>query len=202
MMLASGDSWKYADKSFDGDAWTVSLLYICSTCHRPTLVEQEYSLFTGNPFEQNAKQPSIEFECERTIYPPLPPQFAYISEFLQKELLRALEIRHHSANAFAVQVGRVLEVVCTELGSQGKTLADQLEYLVSEGTLPGLIGTASNHIRVLRNVGAHSSLGEVTKDEADSLYQLLLVVLEYVYVVPCLLRELQISMAVKRPPTV
>jgi hypothetical protein len=48
----------------------------------------------------------------------------------------ALSVRSVDANAFAVLLGRVLEMVCVDRGAEGRALADQLRDLAGKGEIP------------------------------------------------------------------
>ncbi len=100
---------------------------------------------------------------------------------IQKAYEISLKVRVIDANAYAVLLGRVLEMVCEDRKATGKNLYDKLKDLATKGEIPEkLVGVAHN-LRHLRNVGAHASLGELTRDEIPILDDLCRAILEYVY---------------------
>lgn len=98
----------------------------------------------------------------------------------------ALRVQSIDANAFAVLLGRVLELVCVDRGANGDTLYKQLNDLASRGEIPATLADIANGLRNLRNVGAHASLGELTDKDVPMLDALARAIVEYVYTAPSL----------------
>ncbi len=123
-----------------------------------------------------------------TILFPSPPEAL---EGLPMEVAKAYKaaqaVRRIDANAFAVLLGRALELVCLDRKAKGKTLSAQLQDLASKGEIPGPLAAMANQLRTLRNIGAHASLGELTTSEVPILDDLCRAVLEYVYAAPAVL---------------
>lgn len=82
------------------------------------------------------------------------------------------------ANAFAVLVRRVLDLVCEEQGAIGHTLAIRLRDLASKNVIPGPLADIANNARTFGNVGAHADLGDLKQDEAALADDLRTAVLE------------------------
>ena len=52
------------------------------------------------------------------------------------------------------------------------------------GEIPGPLAEMAHQLRFLRNIGAHATLGELTRGEAPILDDLCNAILEYVYTAP------------------
>ncbi len=109
-----------------------------------------------------------------------------LPEGINKAFSAAQKIRNIDANAFAVLIGRVLEMVCVDRKATGKTLAVQLQDLSDKGEIPSKLVMIAKNLRDFRNIGAHATLGELTKEEVPILSDLCNAVLQYVYTAPYL----------------
>ncbi len=126
--------------------WTHQMLY-CVACSKVTLTKS---------FSHEDMEPEDDHEFE-TLYPssqevgvdpslPLPVLIAHNE---------ALQARKISANAYAILLGRMLEVICENRNVQGKNLFEKLKTLAEKGELPSnLVGVAKG-LRILRNIGVH-----------------------------------------------
>ena len=114
----------------------------------------------------------------------LPPAVA-------KAYAAAQKVRQIDSNAFAVLLGRVLEITCEDRGATGDSLFKQLKSLADAGEIPTHLEQMGNQLRHLRNVGAHASLGELTAGDVPILDALCRAVLEYVYSAPAMIRQVQ-----------
>jgi hypothetical protein len=169
-----------------GDISTSFETYLCPSCGKPTLIEVASETY-GPAF-------GMEAECHielTTLYPELPDVLAYLPDKVSVEYKSALEVKGRNNNAFAVSCGRVIEQTCDELQARGGNLYEKLENLKRRDLLPGSLVEAANGIRLLRNLGAHASLGNVSDSEAAVLYALVNGVLEYVFKGPALVSQLR-----------
>ncbi|MBM0743346.1 DUF4145 domain-containing protein [Phormidium sp. CLA17] len=126
-----------------------------------------------------------------TLYPLAKSRLSGLPYRIQDAYEISLKVRVIDANAYAVLLGRILEMVCEDRKATGKDLFHQLKDLATKGEIPvKLVGVADN-LRHLRNIGAHASLGELTKDEIPILDDLCRAILEYVYRAPYLAEKAQ-----------
>jgi hypothetical protein len=127
------------------------------------------------------------------IYPTKkkPKQVQGLPDEIRKEYNAAKAVREHSANAYAVMLGRVLELVCKDRHAGGNTLYKQLEDLAQKGEIPEKLAQTAHGLRQFRNIGAHASLGSLTEEEVPFLEALCQAVLEYVYQVPLLISTVE-----------
>ena len=122
----------------------------------------------------------------QVVYPTARGTPAGLPEKIQGAYAASLSVRSIDANAFAVLLGRVLELVCLDRGADGRSLSDQLRDLASKGEIPNKLVEVANSLRHLRNVGAHAGLGDLTEAEVPILDDLTRAILEYVYTAPLL----------------
>lgn len=107
----------------------------------------------------------------------------------------AQQVRRIDANAFAVLVRRVLDLVCENRGAQGATLARKLRDLAAKGIIPGPLADIADNARTFGNIGAHADLGDLKQAEAALLDDLCTAVLEYVFAAPLLVTRAQAALA-------
>ncbi|TFG78112.1 MAG: DUF4145 domain-containing protein [Thermodesulfobacteriales bacterium] len=101
----------------------------------------------------------------------------------------AQRVRNIDANAYAVLLGRVLDLVCDDRNATGDTLDKRLKSLSKRGEIPEKLIDVSSGLRKLRNIGAHADLGELSSDVLPVLDGLTRAILEYVYFAPLLIEE-------------
>lgn len=118
------------------------------------------------------------------LYPTPAREVEGLPEDVAKAYKAARAVRMIDANAFAVLLGRVLELICLDRKAEGKDLSEQLKDLASKGEIPGPLADMAHQLRFLRNVGAHATLGELTTSEVPILDDLCSAILEYVYTAP------------------
>ena len=95
-------------------------------------------------------------------------------------------MRSIDPNAYAVLIGRVLELVCSDRKAKGNSLNNKLQDLADRQEIPEKLVGVADGLRNFRNVGAHPSLGELTESEIPILDDLSKAILEYVYTAPYL----------------
>jgi Domain of unknown function (DUF4145) len=120
------------------------------------------------------------------------PQGLKTSSFpsaIQKAYEAALKARTIDANAYAILLGRMLEVVCEDRKVEGENLYEKLKILAEKGEIPvNLVGVAHG-LRMFRNIGVHETLKGLTSDEVPILNDLSKAILEYIYIAPSLARQ-------------
>lgn len=170
----------HEDKS-SGYVWELYNCYellICPACNKSILRFYEWN----DSMESGDESYTVLFPIDNKLPIGLP-------ERIEKAYNAAINVRNIDVNAYAVLIGRVLEMVCLDRKAKGRTLNDQLKDLSEKGEIPiKLVGIASS-LRQLRNIGAHAMLGELTFDEAPILDDLSKAILEYVYSAPYLLKK-------------
>jgi hypothetical protein len=106
----------------------------------------------------------------------------------------AQRVKRVDANAYAVLVRRVLELVCADNAATGRDLAAKLSDLASKGKIPGPLAAIAHNARNFGNIGAHASLGDLRQSEARLLDELCVAVLEHVYTAPLLVTKAQAAL--------
>lgn len=125
----------------------------------------------------------------------LPPEIAKSFEAAQK-------VKPIDTNAFAVLLGRVLDMVCIDKKAEGDSLFERLKDIADKGIMPQQLADMAHQLRQLRNIGAHADLGELTNAEVPILESLSKAILEYVYSAPALVHLVKSkidALKVKKP---
>jgi hypothetical protein len=117
----------------------------------------------------------------RYLYPASNKKPLGLPPEIQRAYDAAIKVKYIDVNAYAVLVGRVLEMICKDRNAAGKTLNDKLADLSVKGEVPSKLVKVAESLRHLRNIGAHAGLGELTKSEEPILSSLCSAILEYVY---------------------
>lgn len=79
---------------------------------------------------------------------------------------------------------RVLEMICNDLGSKGKTLESMIDDLVEKKELPEMIKDACWIIRKLGNDAAHKDFVAMHSSEVEQVIGYLADIINYLYSMP------------------
>jgi len=157
--------------------YTYELLF-CLACKKVTL--QEY-------FDHDSLEPE-DIKVE-TLYPFQGVKLFYLPLLIQEAYEAALKARSIDANAYAMLLGRMLELVCENREAKGEKLHQKLKFLAEKGKIPSNLVSIANGIRELRNIGTHQTLEGLSSDEIPILDDLSRAILEYIYVAPGLAKQ-------------
>ena len=155
----------------------------CRRCGGPTLVERR----TTQDFPPDEDPVTTTF-----ILYPAKTELINLPEAVEKEYKGALKYQKSDPNACAVYVGRALDSLCRHENVPGKRLVEKLQNLITAKNLPAQLGTMADHLRELRNIGAHADGDdEVTMKDAPIMLDFLEAILEYLYVAPAKIAAVQ-----------
>lgn len=153
-------------------------LLLCFACKEVTL----WKYFEADYLDPEEIVTETLFPAERSRLSGLPYK-------IQEAYEIALKVRAIEVNAYAVLIGRILEMICEDRKATGKDLYNKLDDLATKGEIPAKLVGVAHSLRKLRNFGAHASVGELTRDEVPILDDLCRAILEYVYSAPFLVAK-------------
>jgi Domain of unknown function (DUF4145) len=152
-------------------------LLLCLSCKEVTLREYSEAEYLD------------EYITIKTLYPTTRSRLFGLPSKIQQAYEIAFKVRVIDVNAYAVIIGRILEMTCEDRNAIGDTLNKKLNDLAEKGEIPTKLVEVAHSLRKLRNFGAHASLGELTRDEIPILDDLCRAILEYVYNAPFLVEQ-------------
>ncbi len=85
-------------------------------------------------------------------------------------------------SACAVMCGRAIEAVCKEHGSKKWRLAQGLNELKDNGIIDGRLFEWGEALRDRRNIGAHATDEDISREDASDVLDFTTAICEYVYV--------------------
>ena len=85
-------------------------------------------------------------------------------------------------SACAVMCGRSIEAVCKEHGAKKWQLAQGLKELKDDGIIDGRLFEWGEALRNRRNIGAHASDENISREDASDILDFTIAICEYVYV--------------------
>ena len=162
----------------EGPFWE---LLECTACNRVLLRE-------GHWHEYIHADTGPEYEI---LYPNGPEQIRGLPPIIATAYAAAQKVKSIDSNAFAVLLGRVLDLVCIDKKAEGENLFERLNDIANKGIMPQQLADMAHAIRHLRNIGAHANLGELTISEVPILEALNKAILEYIYSAPALVQVVQ-----------
>jgi hypothetical protein len=163
----------------NGMTWEMGSIYSilgCPSCSRVTITSSHW---VEGMVDESELEYNILFPSEEKIPNGLPPE-------IKSGYEAAIKVKAIDANAYAVLMRRLLELVCQDRAAVGKDLYQKLSDLASKNEIPSKLVDVAHSVRSIGNVGAHAVLGEVTEKEIPILKALIDAILEYVYSAPYL----------------
>jgi Domain of unknown function (DUF4145) len=156
-------------------AW---VLYECVTCGRPTLKDEWWH----DGYEEGGSN---------TLLPTTDRDYSTLPPAVAKAYEAARAVQRVEPNAYAVLVGRTLEVICLEEGAKGRNLVERLHDLVASGRIPGLLADMAQQLRQIRNLGAHAATDEVRAEDVPVIFDFAEAIIEYLYRAPAKVAAVQ-----------
>jgi|WetSurMetagenome_2_1015567.scaffolds.fasta_scaffold327502_1 hypothetical protein len=104
-----------------------------------------------------------------------------IPELIRKDIEDALKcLKNGIFSASAVLCGRALERIIVERTNE-KTIAKGLRKLKDDGTIDQKLFEWAEALRYERNIGAHASMTQTTRDNAQDVLDFLIAICDYIY---------------------
>lgn len=167
-------------RSYSWDEGNVYDLLLCPACLGVTL--RCY-------FWRDGHMESLDETVINYLYPDSSRKPSGLPPKMQKAYDAAIKVKYVDVNAYAVLVGRVLDMICEDRSAIGKNLYEKLNDLSRKGEIPEKLVKVADNLRQLRNVGAHADSGELTQSDEPVLSSLFNAILEYIYSAPHLAQK-------------
>lgn len=118
------------------------------------------------------------------VYPEPEEFISYVvPKHVRVSLSEAIQcFRARAYNACAVMCGRALEAICHEHGVKKSALIGGLKELRQKGILDERMFEWSDMLRTHRNIGAHLTDQEITKEDAKELLDFTKAIVDYIFV--------------------
>ena len=166
------------ESDMKGNETTVWRILQCLVCSRPTFQEiySQEEWCAGN---------------QKVLYPTSGRNLNPLPEVISRAYEAVLRARYVDPNACAVLAGRALEVMCNYEKVQGRVLADKLRNLADSGRIPQTLAAIASQIKQLRHTSAHAATDEVRKEDVPIILEFIEAILEYLYVAPAKIANVQ-----------
>lgn len=153
---------------------------VCETCSEVLLYLDEFDDFG----EKSFIKASIVWPEPKALHHSVPSRVRDCYE-------EADRIRHFAPNGFATLIGRTLEAMCDDRHIPKGKLEHRLKELAERKEIPPELAKMTHVLRRQRNIGAHADEDSVKPGHVRIIDDFFRVVVEYVYVAPCKLREFE-----------
>ncbi len=167
------------------------LVYRCTTCGKITLTLYENYSSCTRDIEDVLNNINNYTNDQIVLYPSSGEIPLSIPSNISSTYKEAISIKGKSPNGFAGLIRKSLEYVLQEQNAEGKTLYERINDLAKKNILPPTIIDMSDLIRIIGNIGVHAGSEDVTKEQTDLIDKFFNLILEYVYVAPAKVKELQ-----------
>lgn len=166
--------------------------YLCPVCKKVTLCETYWDEYL---MEIDSSGRAVEAPTEEVLYPTTSIDFMGIPTQVASAYAAALKCRNIDPAICLVALRRTLEFVCQEKQAAGKDLWRKIEDLSEKGILPSELKHASTITRYYGNMGAHDAQVHVSRSDMDWIFEFIKYILDYLYVLPAKLKEMQEKMS-------
>lgn len=178
------------------------MVYDCPHCDRPThfIIDKVHVLPDEGPPEEfsfahceSCSHPAVFLREDvgdgfqnDTYYRVYPPHDRHIGFILPQVVRDSYEeaVRCETAKASiacAVMVGRTLEAVCKAYTPNATSIYQGLRTLHTNGVISQELLDWADHLRVIRNLGAHAGSAAVSRRDAQEALDFLQAILEILY---------------------
>jgi hypothetical protein len=136
--------------------------------------------------------PEILYPIERSA------RWRHIPASVEEIYKEALKVEKISPRACALMAGVALEEICHVEQAKGETLAQRLDDLITSERIPKMLAEMAQHLRHLRNIGAHAMEEKVTQEDVPVMLYFVEAILEYLYVAPATIEAVQTRLNIRR----
>ena len=158
----------------DHDPFTIHFLE-CPVCHVTMVARSEPEQIAPGLWEES---PLLRLwpKPRRILDPAIPTSVRRSIEEAQK----CFDAQAYAA--CAVMCGRSLEALCQHCGAKEWQLARGLKEMKERGIIDGRLLDWGEALRDRRNIGAHATGEDISRDDASDLLDFTIAICEYVYV--------------------
>ena len=147
----------------------------CPVCHRTMVGHSDLIQIEHNEWD---------FEDPSRLWPKQKKSLDWsIPTIVRKSIEEATKCYNAKAYAAcAVMCGRSLEALCKEHGTKNWQLAKGIKELKDKGIIDGRLFDWGEALRDRRNIGAHATEEDISKEDARDVLDFTIAICEYVYV--------------------
>lgn len=154
--------------------------------------EEEYTIAVC----AECKEVSIFFRSDLNILEPLGREIEYFYLWPIEKRFLDIEVPNEVGNSYneaveasknrlnksaAVMIGRAVEAVCKDYDPNIKTIYSGLEAMLKDGSLSQEMYNWATELRLLRNIGAHSTEQEICGGDVENALDFLSALLTIIY---------------------
>jgi hypothetical protein len=173
----------------DGFQWDAGYLYQVLKCFKCGEI-----VFVRIFLHSELHPEGIDNPCD-ILYPPEVESPSGLPKQIERAWNAAILVSRVDPNAFAVLLGRVLDLICDDRQAKPGRLHARITELSTRGEFPPNLVDLAHHLRKLRNFGAHADLGALTAEDAPLVESLCRAMLLYLYTAPSLVVRAQAKLA-------
>ncbi len=147
----------------------------CPLCHMTMVGHSEFVMLDTN---------TGDYAPPTRLWPkPQEPLDWSIPRLVQKSIEEARKCYNAKAYAAsAVMCGRSLEAICKEQNVKNMPLSKGLKELRDQGIIDGRLFDWGEALRDRRNIGAHATEEDISREDARDILDFTIAICEYVYV--------------------
>lgn len=178
----------------EGDGYYGYFLYqmfACPVCGRVTFHQRYWDVAQSHYCGNGKEETNID---EEILYPINKFQTTLLPKDVKEAYEAALKTRNIDSAVCLIALRRTLEIICKEKNAAGRDLWHKIEDLSTRGVLPKELKHASNITKKYGNMGAHDAAIKVSASELNQIIEFVQYILDYLYVLPSKLNEIQTKM--------
>ncbi len=161
--------------SEDNDVPTCIFFLECTLCHRTMI---------GHSHLVQVDYDEWDYDNPKRLWPEEKKNLDWsIPKAVRNSIEEATKCYKATAySACAVMCGRSIEALCKEHGAKNWQLAKGVKELKDKGIIDGRLFDWSEALRDRRNIGAHATEEDISKEDARDVLDFTVAICEYVYV--------------------
>jgi len=186
LMNIVGNHEERWDEGFPYEGIEEYEMCICPVCKGVTLV--------CGVWQERARKITSKVIKEEYLFPALTLKENYIPNNVKDAFESAIKTKEIDKAICLIALRRTLEIICIEKNAQGNNLRHKIEYLSNIGILPPALKHASIITKTYGNMGAHENNVTITNQDLEKIFDFVRYLLDYLYVLPEKINEIQQKM--------
>ncbi len=176
------------DEGYGYYGWDNTILLQCPVCKKMTLIQESYDSAIGSYIDEYGNEKDYIEEIQ--LYPMLKMNFNNVPKEINNTYNSALRIKNITPEISIIALRKTLELICNNQKAEGKNLESKINDLCKKEIFSSKLKDISKITKKFGNLEAHENI-KVNNTELNYLFDFVTYIIEYLYVIPCRINELE-----------
>lgn len=184
-IVTKKDCW---DEGYGLYGWDKITLFQCPVCSKMTLIQESEDSSMGSYIDEYGNERDYIEEIQ--LYPIQKINFNNVPKSINDTFNSALRIKNITPDISIIALRKTLELICNDQNAKGKNLECKINDLFKKEVFSDKLKDISKITKRFGNLGAHEDI-IVNSKELNYLFDFVTYIIEYLYVMPYRIRELE-----------